>query len=56
MNALMVILQCSWGILQTTLGFFVFVLHGREPHFFTMVWLLRDGNKNQACRLACLSF
>lgn len=34
MNALMVILQCSWGILQTTLGFLVFVLHGREPHFF----------------------
>ncbi len=26
-------LQCTWGILQTTLGLFVFLLHIKDEHF-----------------------
>lgn len=26
--------QCTWGILQTALGFIVFVLHIKEKHYF----------------------
>ena len=28
------LLQCTWGSIQTLLGFFVFLLHIRQPHCF----------------------
>lgn len=34
MKVLYVILQCTWGILQTILGLCVFVLHIRDHHFY----------------------
>lgn len=32
-NVLYIIWQCTWGLLQTTLGFVVFLIHFREKHY-----------------------
>ena len=31
---LYIIIQCTWGIIQTLLGFFVFLLNIKNKHFF----------------------
>ncbi len=28
------LLQCTWGFLQTLVGFFVFLTHAKKPHFW----------------------
>lgn len=33
-SILYVIVQCTWGILQTMLGFAIFLMHYKEKHFF----------------------
>lgn len=33
MSVIYVLIQCSWGILQSLLGLIVFLLHIRETHF-----------------------
>lgn len=33
MNVIYILIQCTWGILQSLLGLIHFLLHIREPHF-----------------------
>ena len=33
-NILYILIQCTWGIIQTTLGFIVFLINIKSKHYF----------------------
>ena len=48
--------QCSWGILQSALGFFVFLIHARQKHYFYHGAIITEWNSNSSVSLGMFVF
>jgi hypothetical protein len=50
------ILQCTWGILQSALGFFVFLLHARQRHYLYHGAIITEWDNNSSVSLGMFVF
>ena len=48
--------QCSWGVLQTALGLFNFILHIRDRHYFYHGAVITEWNNNASVSLGMFVF
>lgn len=53
---LYIIIQCTWGILQTLLGFFVFLLNIKNRHFFYHGAIVTERNVPSSVSLGMFVF
>ena len=50
------LVQCTWGILQSTLGLFIFLLHIRSRHYFYHGAVITEWNDKSSVSLGMFVF
>jgi len=53
---LYIVIQCTWGILQTTLGFLVFLFNIHHKHYFYHGAIITERNKPSSVSLGMFVF
>ena len=51
-----IIVQCTWGILQTLVGFIIFLIHIREKHFWYRGAVVTGWNRKSSASIGLFLF